>query len=38
MNTINPIPEGFRTLTPHMIIKHATAAMDSPMGVSAQRW
>lgn len=27
MNTINPIPDGFRTLTPSMIIKHAAAAI-----------
>jgi hypothetical protein len=28
MNTVNPIPEGFHTLTPHMIIKYAAAAME----------
>lgn len=28
MNTINPIPGGLHTLMPHMIIKHALAAIE----------
>ena len=25
---VNPIPEGFRTVTPHMVIKNAGAAIE----------
>ena len=28
MSNINPIPEGFHTITPHMVIKNAAEAID----------
>ena len=28
MSTVNPVPEGYYTITPHMVIKNAAEAID----------